>query len=50
MLIRCGDRVEVVPIESTSPSSLFDSIEIVNDVDSTDVHSLKKALLELRER
>lgn len=45
MLIRRGNRVEVVPIESTSPSSLFDSIEIANDVDSTDVYSLKKALL-----
>jgi len=50
MLIRHGNRVEVIPIEATSPSSLFDSIEIANEVDFTDVHSLKKALLELRER
>ena len=44
------DRIEVTPLKPTRPSELFDSIEISDDVDFTDPHSLKKALLELRDR
>jgi len=49
VLIRRGNRVEVTPIEPILPSSLFDSIKISENVDFADSHSLKKALLELRE-
>ena len=49
VLIRHGSRIEVIPIESTPPSDLFDSIEISENVDFVDPHSLKKALLELEE-
>jgi len=48
VLKRRGDRIEVTPIEPISPSSLFDSITIGDEVDFTDPHSLKKALLESR--
>jgi len=48
VLIRRGDRIEVVPIEPLSPSHLFDSIVVPEDVDFTDSHSLRKALLEQR--
>ncbi len=48
VLIRRGNRIEVTPIEPILPSSLFDSIKISENVDFTDPHSLKKALLELR--
>ena len=34
------------PIEPLLSSSLFDSIEIADDVDFTDSHSLKRAFLE----
>ena len=44
------NRIEVTPLKPTRPSELFDSIEISDDVDFTDPHSLKKALLELRDR
>ncbi|UCH57976.1 MAG: AbrB/MazE/SpoVT family DNA-binding domain-containing protein [Candidatus Bathyarchaeota archaeon] len=47
---RLGDRIELTPIEPVSPSSLFDSIEIGDEVDFTDPHSLRKALLESRRR
>lgn len=50
VLKRRGDRIEMTPIEHLSPSSLFDSIEIGEEVDFTDPHSLKRALLESRER
>ena len=50
MLIRRGNRIEITPIEPLPPSSLFDTIEITDSVDFTDPHSLKRALLELRER
>jgi len=50
VLIRRGNKIEVTPIESISPSSLFDSIKISDNVDFLDPHSLKKALLELQER
>jgi bifunctional DNA-binding transcriptional regulator/antitoxin component of YhaV-PrlF toxin-antitoxin module len=50
VLRKLGDRIEVTPIEPISPSSLFDSIEIGGDVDFTDPHSLRKALLEPRGR
>ncbi len=49
VLIRRGNRIEVAPMEPTSPSDLFDSIEVSGDVDFSDPHSLKKALLELPE-
>lgn len=49
VLIRRENRIELIPIEPTSPLTLFDSIEISERVDFTDPHSLKKALLELRE-
>lgn len=50
VLRRLGDRIEVAPIEPISPSSLFDSIEIGDEIDFTDPHSLRKALLEPRGR
>lgn len=50
ILTRHGNKIEVTPIESISPSSLFDSIKIKDEVDFTDTHSLKKTLLELREQ
>ena len=50
ILRRHGDRVEVTPIESIPPSSLFDSIKVGDDVDFTDPHSLRRALLEPEER
>jgi len=46
ILIKRGGKIELSPVEPLLPSSLFDSIEIVNDVDFTDSHSLKRALLE----
>jgi len=46
VLRRLGDRIEVTPIEPTPPSSLFDSIEVGDEVDLTDPHSLRRALLE----
>ena len=49
VLIRRENRVEIIPIEFTRPSELFDSITISEDVDFVDSHSVKKALLELRE-
>ncbi len=50
ILRRHGDRVEVTPIEPIPPSSLFDSIEVGDNVDFTDPHSLRRALLEPEER
>ena len=47
---RLGDRIELTPIKPVSPSSLFDSIEIGDEVDFTDPHSLRRGLLEPRER
>ena len=38
--------IELTPIEPISPTKLFDSIEIADEVDFTDPHSLKKALSE----
>jgi len=49
VLVMRENRIEVAPIEPTPPSDLFDSVKISGDVDFTDPHSLKKALLELRE-
>lgn len=46
VLRRLGDRIEVTPIAPVSPSSLFDSIEVGDEVDFTDPHSLKRALVE----
>lgn len=46
VLRRCGDTIELTPIEPISPSSLFDSIEVGGEVDFTDPHSLRKAFLE----
>ena len=49
VLIRRGNRIELAPLDITPPSSLFDSIKISENVDFTDTHSVKKALLELQE-
>ena len=38
--------IELTPIQPISPSKLFDSIEIADEVDFTDPHSLKKILSE----
>ncbi len=46
ILIKRGKKIELSPIEPVLPSSLFDSIEIADDVDFTDSHSLKRSLLE----
>ena len=46
ILIRRGGKIELSPVEPMLPSSLFDSIKIVDDVDFIDSHSLKRALLE----
>jgi bifunctional DNA-binding transcriptional regulator/antitoxin component of YhaV-PrlF toxin-antitoxin module len=48
VLRRLGDKIEVTPIEPIPPSALFDSIEVGDDVDFTDPHSLRRALLEPR--
>ena len=50
VLTRHGNKIEVVPMVTILPSSLFDSIKISKNVDFTDPHSLRKALLELRDR
>ncbi len=50
ILRRQGDKIEVAPINPILPSSLFDSIEVGGDVDFTDPHSLRRALLEPEER
>ena len=50
VLRRLEDRIELTPIEPIPPSSLFDSIEVGDDVDFTDPHSLRRALVEPRER
>lgn len=47
VLIKRGNKIEIIPIEPTSPSNLFDSIKISKNVDFADPHSLRKALLEL---
>jgi len=49
VLIRRGNRIELIPVEPTAPSNLFDSIRISGKVDFADPHSLKKALFELEE-
>lgn len=49
MLRKQRNGIELIPIEPTPPSELFDSIKISEKVDFSDPHSLKKALLELRE-
>lgn len=46
VMIKRKDRIELIPIEFISPSELFDSIRISDDVDFADPHSIKKALLE----
>ncbi len=38
--------IELTPIEPISPTKLFDLIEIPDEVDFTDPHSIKKALSE----
>ncbi|MGQ9468860.1 MAG: AbrB family transcriptional regulator [Nitrososphaerales archaeon] len=49
VLIKRRNRIELIPMEPISPLELFDSIDISENVDFSDPHSLKKALLELRE-
>ena len=46
VLRRLLDRIEVTPIEISPPSALFDAIEVGDEVDLTDPHSLRRALLE----
>jgi bifunctional DNA-binding transcriptional regulator/antitoxin component of YhaV-PrlF toxin-antitoxin module len=47
VVLKLTDKnIELTPIDPISPSTLFDSIEVSDDVDFTDPHSLKKALLE----
>jgi hypothetical protein len=48
-LIKRGDRIEIIPTQPIPPSELFGSIQIPDNVDFTDPHSLKKALPELQE-
>jgi len=43
-LIGRGDRIEPLPL-NPPPSGLYDSIRIPENVDFTDTHSIKKALL-----
>ena len=50
ILRRRGDRIEVAPIDPIPPSSLFDSIKVGDDVNFTDPHSLRRALLEPEKR
>lgn len=50
VLKRLGTLIEVTPLQPISPSTLFDSIEIGDEVDFTDPHSLKKAFREPREK
>lgn len=50
VLTRRGAIIEVSPIQPISPSTLFDSIEIGDEVDFTDPHSLRKALMETGEK
>ncbi|MEM3867072.1 MAG: hypothetical protein QXL69_06780, partial [Candidatus Bathyarchaeia archaeon] len=49
VLIKHKDKIEIMPIEITPPSSLFDSIKISENADFLDSHSIKRALLELKE-
>jgi len=49
MLIRRGDRIDMIPVEPIPPSDLFDSIEISENVNFADSHSVKKAMLEMPE-
>jgi AbrB family looped-hinge helix DNA binding protein len=46
ILVKRGGKIELMPVEPLLPSSLFDSIEVVDDVDFADSHSLKRTLLE----
>ncbi len=48
VLKRNGDRIQVIPIEPTLPSDLFDSVEMGDKVDFTDPHSLRRAFMEPR--
>jgi len=50
VLIKREKRIEITSMDIIPPSSLFDSIEIPDDVDFTDPHSVKKAFLELKEQ
>jgi len=40
-LIKRGDRIEIIPTQTIPPSDLFDSIQIPDNIDFTDPHSLK---------
>jgi len=45
MVKKASSKEKIPIIEPIPPSSLFDSIEITDDVDFTDPHSLKKVLM-----
>ncbi len=47
VLLLHEDRIEIIPLEPTYPTKLFDSIEISENVDFTDPHSIRRAILEL---
>ncbi|MEM2424567.1 MAG: AbrB family transcriptional regulator [Candidatus Bathyarchaeia archaeon] len=49
LLKRLGEVIEITPLELTPPSELFDSIVISDEVDFSDSHSIRKALMELKE-
>jgi bifunctional DNA-binding transcriptional regulator/antitoxin component of YhaV-PrlF toxin-antitoxin module len=49
VLKKRGETIEMIPLESISLTSLFDSIVVPDDVDFADPHSLKKALMERKE-
>ena len=46
ILVKRGNKIELSPVQPIAPSSLFDSIEVTDNIDFTDSHSLKRALLE----
>ena len=46
---RASSKKKIPDVEPIPPSSLFDTIQIREDVDFTDPHSLKKALMKKRE-
>jgi bifunctional DNA-binding transcriptional regulator/antitoxin component of YhaV-PrlF toxin-antitoxin module len=44
MVIKDNNEIRIVPLETLQPSELFDSIEIDDDLDLTDSHTIMKAL------
>jgi len=48
VLRRRGNRIEITPMEPHNPSDLFDSIEVPEDVDLSDPHTLGKGFMKPR--